>query len=296
MPNPKRLWVRPVYGHQMSIGISGSPQSIDDSVIAAYAAGQSVDEIAYRYQVSSDVVSEIVRKNNVGAVVEFEHEPATAPARFCTGCGAGLVSGAGFCPRCGNPVAATMRTGAARSAAMWVVLAAGIAAVIGSFLAWTTVTAPIIGTISKSGVELSDGWVSIGLGVLLAAFAAVRLWPIKFHGAVTVVAGVVAASLVGLGVVEFLDLMSKADEAKSQMAGQDDPLGIGAALSAAVQIDAGAGLWLVTAAGLVGSAALLMTIVSDGGSGKAVAANSAALVLVLAAQRFVLCDSKDQEP
>jgi O-antigen ligase len=159
---------------------------------------------------------------------------------------------------------------------MWVVLAAGVAAIVGSFLPWATVSAPIIGTISKSGTDGSDGWVSVGLGALLVTYSVVRLWPIRLPVAVTALAGLVAALLVGFGIVEFIDLSSKADEAKSMMAGRDDPFGIGAAFSKAVQIKPGAGLWLVTAAGLVGVAALLIVIVGRGGSsGKAVGATGA---------------------
>lgn len=45
---------------------------------------------------------------------------------------------------------------------------AGAAAALGSFLPWITVTAGFIGTVSRSGVEQIDGFLTAGLGVGLA--------------------------------------------------------------------------------------------------------------------------------
>ncbi|GGN85480.1 hypothetical protein GCM10010112_65940 [Actinoplanes lobatus] len=258
----------------MSTGESGNPLSNDDSVIAAYSAGQPVPEIAAQHQISPEAVYEIV------------HKMATAPANFCSACGAALPAAAGFCPQCGNPVAGVAGPGAAeRPVAMWAVLAAGILAILGSFLPWAVISAPIIGTISKSGVDGSDGWVSIVLGALLAAYAAVRLSPRHLPGTVTALAGLVAALLIGLAIVEFVDLRSKADDMRSTMADHDDPLGIGAAISNAVQVKPGLGLWLVAAAGLVGAIALLIAVTGRGGPGKVAGAAGAAVLVagVLAA-------------
>ncbi|OKI46768.1 hypothetical protein A6A27_36900 [Micromonospora sp. CB01531] len=44
--------------------------------------------------------------------------------------------------------------------------------------------------------------------------------------------------------------------------GEDDPLGIGKAISAATQVSVGAGLWLLTLAGLVGAATAALIMLS----------------------------------
>jgi predicted DNA-binding protein YlxM (UPF0122 family) len=46
----------------MSTGESGNPLSNDESVVAAYSAGQPVPEIADQHQISSDAVLEIVHR------------------------------------------------------------------------------------------------------------------------------------------------------------------------------------------------------------------------------------------
>jgi flagellar basal body-associated protein FliL len=262
----------------MSTGTSGNPPGTDDSVVAAYSAGQAVPEIADQHRISRDAVYEIV------------HRVTTAPARFCSACGTALPTDAGFCPQCGNPTAAVAKPAAERPAALWAVLAAGMVAVLGSFLPWVTVTAPIIGTISKSGIDGSDGWASVALGALLAAYAAVRLRPMRLPGAVTALAGLVAALLVGLAVVEFVDLRSKAAEAKSTMTGQEDPFGMGAAFSAATRFTPGTGLWLVFAAGLIGGSALLITAVSN----KMIGGAAAAVVLVAGSVTAAVITTQDQ--
>src|SRR5262245_20666262 len=73
-----------------------------------------------------------------------------------------------------SPYRPVVRTGSA-GVAPWVVIAAAAAIAIGSFLPWATVSAPLVGTISKSGVQGGDGIVSlVGAGVLaLLAFIAI---------------------------------------------------------------------------------------------------------------------------
>ncbi|WP_161557836.1 hypothetical protein [Micromonospora sicca] len=46
------------------------------------------------------------------------------------------------------------------------------------------------------------------------------------------------------------------------MSGEDDVLGIGKAMSAAVQVSVGSGLWLLTFAGLAGSVTMVLIMVS----------------------------------
>lgn len=276
----------------MSIGTSGHPPGLDDAVVAAYGAGRPVPEIADQHRISSDAVYEIVHRATAEPAPAPPAPPAAAlpappaalpapaaPARFCSACGSALPAGSGFCPQCGNAVAAKPRP-----VALWVVLAAGAVAIGGPFLPWVTVSAPLIGTISKSGIDVSDGWVSAGLGALLVAYAAVRLRPHPLPAVVTAFAGLVTLLVIGVGIVEFVDLKNKIDEARSTMTDRDDPFGIGNAVSAATRITPGAGLWLVTAAGLVGLAALLIAAVNGGAPARLVGAAGAAALMLLAGE------------
>jgi hypothetical protein len=47
-------------------------------------------------------------------------------------------------------------------------MVAGIAMIAGSVLPWIRVSAPLLGTITKSGTASGDGWISVGLGLVVA--------------------------------------------------------------------------------------------------------------------------------
>jgi len=44
---------------------------------------------------------------------------------------------------------------------------AGAAMVVGSVLPWIKVTAPLLGTITRSGTASGDGWISVGFGLVV---------------------------------------------------------------------------------------------------------------------------------
>lgn len=46
-----------------------------------------------------------------------------------------------------------------------------LALVVGSFMPWGKITAPIVGSVSKSGMEGSDGWATLTAGIVVAALA-----------------------------------------------------------------------------------------------------------------------------
>ncbi|MGC4797176.1 hypothetical protein ACLQ3H_24105 [Micromonospora saelicesensis] len=151
---------------------------------------------------------------------------------------------------------------AARPIREWTVLGAGIAAVIGSFMPWGKVSAPILGTVTVSGVDGPDGWITAGLGLVLVVYASMTLRGQRTHLAVPVLAVLAALGLLGVGAWKIADLQATEADMRTKMSGEDDVLGIGKAMSAAVQVSVGSGLWLLTFAGLAGSVAMVVIIAS----------------------------------
>ncbi|PWR14880.1 hypothetical protein DKT69_14120 [Micromonospora sicca] len=87
-------------------------------------------------------------------------------------------------------------------------LGAGIAAVIGSFMPWGKVSAPILGTVTVSGVDGSDGWITAGLGLVLVVYAGMSLRGQRTPMAVPVLAVLAALGLLGVGVWKIVDLQA----------------------------------------------------------------------------------------
>lgn len=151
---------------------------------------------------------------------------------------------------------------AARPIREWIVLGAGIAAILGSFMPWGKVSAPILGTVTVSGVDGSDGWITAGLGLVLVVYAGMSLRGQRTPTAVPVLAVLAALGLLGVGAWKIADLQATEAEMRAKMSGQDDVLGIGKAMSAAVQVSVGSGLWLLTFAGLAGSVTMVLIMLS----------------------------------
>ncbi|MEU8299746.1 hypothetical protein AB0C04_21035 [Micromonospora sp. NPDC048909] len=154
---------------------------------------------------------------------------------------------------------------AARPVREWIVVGAGIAAVVGSFLPWAKVSAPILGTVTVSGVDGSDGWITAGLGLLLVLYGGLSLRGQKTpvpQPVLAVLAVLGAIGLLGVGVWKVVDLQATETSMREQLSGEDDVLGFGKAMSAATQVSVGTGLWLLTFAGLVGSIAMVLTLIS----------------------------------
>lgn len=145
----------------------------------------------------------------------------------------------------GTPVDGAVETPArteARKLAATMMLGGSIAVGVGCFLPWAKVTAPFVGTISKSGIEGSDGVIFLVLAAIVAFHAfdlrrgaparlASRRWSL----------GVPIAVLVVLTLYEVSDLRSRFLEATDE-----SPL---------IVASYGAGIWLVglgTAAAAVG--------------------------------------------
>lgn len=134
--------------------------------------------------------------------------------------------------------------------AAWTTLGAGIAIIVGSFLPWGSITAPIVGTITVSGTDGSDGWVTAAVGALVGiyGFASLRQRMPLAIGVMVALAGLSAA---GIAVWKILDLRDRIADMRAEMAAtaERDQLGIASAFADAVHARIGAGLWLLVAAG-----------------------------------------------
>jgi len=122
-------------------------------------------------------------------------------------------------------------------------MAAGAGVALASFLPWAKVTAPFVGTITKSGIDDGgDGIFSLILGVLIA----VAGWRVSAAGTkagrmatVVLVLSVLAAAL---AVFEWQDISSGIDELEGE-AGAEELL---------VDASVGSGIYLMAASALVG--------------------------------------------
>ncbi|MFC3739562.1 hypothetical protein [Paractinoplanes deccanensis] len=147
----------------------------------------------------------------------------------------------------------------------WVALAAGLVAVLGSFLPWAKISAPILGSISASGTDGSDGWITLVLGLVLAAGAGLRIRGPRLPAVATIATNVAAIAsalaLLIIGLWKIVDLRSTEKDMRETLSSSpDDPFGIGKTFSDAVQVDVGAGLVLITVAGLAGSVAMVLML------------------------------------
>ncbi|MCW3819582.1 hypothetical protein ONA91_34600 [Micromonospora sp. DR5-3] len=111
-------------------------------------------------------------------------------------------------------------------------LAAGIAAVIGSFMPWAKVAAPILGSMSLSGMDGKDGRIVVVLGLVVAAYGGLSLRRQSVPIVAPIFAGLAALALFGIDVWKIVDLRATEAEMRESMSGEDDPLGIGKAISA----------------------------------------------------------------
>lgn len=166
-------------------------------------------------------------------------------------------------PRSGEqpPLSDTSAPGLA--APPWIVLGAGSAATVGSFLPWASVSGPFMGTISASGVDgTADGWIIAALGLVLAGSGTLILRGQRMPTAVRIVAVLAALALLGLGLGELADLSSAEESMRHDLASASevDVFGIGESMIGAVQVRVGTGLWLINLAGLVGSMVTILML------------------------------------
>lgn len=78
---------------------------------------------------------------------------------------------------------------------------------VGSFLPWVKLTAPIFGTVTKSGMEGGDGWFTLAAAVLVGALAFFWTGP-SARGQATVM--LIAAVAIGVAIgYEYSDISSR---------------------------------------------------------------------------------------
>jgi hypothetical protein len=114
----------------------------------------------------------------------------------------------------------------------WLLIAGGLALVIGAFLPWVTISAPFIGTLSKSGIDGGDGWITLALGATLAVFG---FRVLKDQGTLPFAAGLVVAGIAGaMTLFEMTDVSNRISDVRDAADGMTSAhIGVGLWLSAA---------------------------------------------------------------
>lgn len=88
--------------------------------------------------------------------------------------------------------------------AAWGIIAGGALLALGAFLPWITVIAPLVGQLTRSGVDGGgDGWVVLGLGIVAVVLGVNSLNGSKSAARAAIVVGVLSG---GLLVFEFVDV------------------------------------------------------------------------------------------
>ncbi|KUL22099.1 hypothetical protein [Actinoplanes awajinensis] len=146
-----------------------------------------------------------------------------------------------------------------KPALTWTVLGAGVIAFLASFMPWASVTAPITGTQTASGMDGSAGFFTLLLGLALVAYAAITLRGKPVLPSYAPWAGVgVSGLLLVIAIYEIIDVQSAANKLKDAFGGQDDPFGLGKAFSSSIKVSIGFGLWLLVIAAIAGLAATVL--------------------------------------
>lgn len=154
-------------------------------------------------------------------------KPEASGALYCQRCCRLLESSAQFCSTCGapGPGDAASRASTAEwrapaggfpvestrdlTLAGWLLLGGGVALVLGAFLPWATITAPLIGTVSKSGIDGGDGWIMVAVGLVLAVLGGRRLS--SGHVVPFIPAAIVAVLGAALTLYELIDVGSASE-------------------------------------------------------------------------------------
>jgi hypothetical protein len=100
----------------------------------------------------------------------------------------------------------------------WLVLGGAIAVAVGSFLPWVKITAPFIGTVTRSGIEGGDGWLTLALAMGIAA-AGRGLFSTTATPPNRVLLLVLGGLLGAFVAYEFVDITSRLDEAREESDG-----------------------------------------------------------------------------
>ena len=132
----------------------------------------------------------------------------------------------------------------------WIIMGAGFALVLAAFMPWISVTAPLLGTMTRAGTDGGgDGWIVVGLGIVVIVAGA--LMQRNDTAIIKVLAAVLGVGAGGVGILDLVEVNRRAAEARDAFtADGDDPFGIGSAFASATSINPGFGLYLTVGAGL----------------------------------------------
>jgi hypothetical protein len=128
-------------------------------------------------------------------------------------------------------------------------LIGGGALITGSLLPWAKISAPIVGTLTKSGVEGGDGWFSLGAGVVVVLLGVVLLTAGSRRG-IGPVLFVIALAAAALVVFEWRDITRGFHRALAGMDATAGPSPILSKPSSLVVMSKGAGLYVLGAGAL----------------------------------------------
>ena len=183
-----------------------------------------------------------------------EAQQPTSATAYCPRCGKQAL-GAQFCSACGADLGlpggfASPAVAAAPRAIPWgrilVVIGGGLA-VLGSFLPWISMTAPLVGSVTKSGIEGGgDGIVTLVVGLVVALLGVALV--ARSGSTPRAVLGTVLTSVVlgGLAFYDMADVNTPAVLAHTQLILEDNPF------TDAVNISTGMGLYVILVGAVLG--------------------------------------------
>ena len=187
----------------------------------------------------------------------------SASTNYCPKCGS-PASGR-FCASCGNDLELSQPARDASVAAVprtipWggvIIVIGGSLAALGSFLPWLSASAPLVGTVTKSGLDGGgDGIITLILGVILALAGVAH---VAQAGPARVAAAAAFFVSLGLGLIAFkglADVSVRETLMRVQLALEDNMF------ADAVSVSAGMGLYVVIIGavfGVVGAVVALRT-------------------------------------
>ena len=127
------------------------------------------------------------------------------------------------------------------------VIIGGGLAVLGSFLPWISMTAPLVGSVTKSGIEGGgDGIVTVVVGLVVALLGVALV--ARSGSTPRAVLGTVLTSVVlgGLAFYDMADVNARAVLAHTQLILEDNPF------TDAVNISTGMGLYVILVGAVLG--------------------------------------------
>lgn len=129
------------------------------------------------------------------------------------------------------------KTDNSRMAGGILIMAGGLLLCLGSFLPWVTANAPLVGSMSKSGMEGGDGIITLILGIGIAALGIGFLAGMKSSSAGPLIVLIAAVAAAAVTVVDYNDVQGRVEDAQ--------------AVSDLVSASVGAGIWTLFVGSIV---------------------------------------------